>query len=98
MILPVYPPLNVIFFKFSIIHKTFFARVCFQWYTFPGETSAEKSDDLKWQKLYTVKLATTLFLYTVLSLVFMYKGSQPRIYADLLRFQSRVKDPILIIV
>ena len=31
-------------------------------------------------------------------LVFMRKGSQPRIYADLLRFQSSVKDPIYITI
>ena len=28
----------------------------------------------------------------------MWKGSQPRIYTDLLRFQSRVKDPMHIIM
>ena len=31
------------------------------------------------------------------NLVFMSKGSQPRVYADLLRFYSRVKDTILIV-
>ena len=73
--IPVCYRLNVMFFKFLLIHKTLF----FLCYTLPGKTWPEKSDDTKWPKLYAI-----LFLFW--NLVFMCKGSQPRIYADLLRF------------
>ena len=73
--IPVCYRLNVMFFKFLLIHKTLF----FLCYTLPGKTWPEKSDDTKWPKLYAI-----LFLFW--NLVFVCKGSQPRIYADLLRF------------
>ena len=88
----VYPRLNVIF-KFLYIRHKFFARVCFfmtylAWKNFVRE---------KWP----CKLAKNLlgFVFVLVwNLVFMCKVSQPRIYPDLLRFQSRVKDPIHIII
>ena len=54
----VYPCLDVMFFKFWFIHKTFFGQVLFQQYTLPGKTSPEKSDDTKWRKFYVI-----LFFY-----------------------------------
>ena len=66
-----YPRLTVIFFKFSFIHETFFARV----FARSGE-----------------KFTRFCFCFIV------ELSSQPRIYADLLRLQSRVKDPKGIII
>ena len=57
----------------------------------PSKTLLEKSDDTNSKNL-------TQFCFVFFwNLVFICKGSQPRIYADLLRFLSRVKDPIHII-
>ena len=86
---PVYSCLNVMFFKFLFICETIFVRVCIL-------------------MIYLVKLClkrvTTwrgenfqqFFLFWILG--FMCKGTQSRIYADLLRFQSKVKNPIHIII
>ena len=87
-----YPRLNVSF-KFLFIHKTFFARVCFLMIYLAWQNLARE----KWRHEVAKILrgsAFVLFWY----LVFMCKGCQPRIYADLLRFQSRVNDPIHIIL
>ena len=56
--IPVYPPLNVMLFKFLFIHKTFFARVCFlmlylTWWNFASE---------KWQN----EVAKTLLGFIIL--------------------------------
>ena len=91
--IPVYPCLNVMFFKVLFMQKTFFARVCF-------------FNDIPYlAKLCQRKVMTqngknfTRFCFVLFwNFVFMCKGSQPKIYADLLRFQSRVKDPIHIII
>ena len=89
-IIPVYSYLNVMLFKFFLIHKTFFARVCFSMIYLTWESFTRE----KWRQ----EVAKTLrgFVFVLfLTLVFMCKSSQPRIYTGLLRFQSRAKDPAI---
>ena len=71
------------------IHKTFFGRVCFLMMHFTWQNFARE----KWRHEVGKIIRSFVFVLTWI-LVFMYQGSQPRIYADLLGFQSRVKDPI----
>ena len=90
---PVYPRFTFMFFKFLFMHKTFFARVYFlmiylNWQNFARE---------KWQHEVAKILHGFIFILFC-NLVFICKGSQPRIYADLLRFQSGVKHPIHTII
>ena len=90
---PVYPRFTFMFFKFLFMHKTFFAWVYFlmiylNWQNFARE---------KWQHEVAKILHGFIFILFC-NLVFICKGSQPRIYADLLRFQSGVKDPIHTII
>ena len=68
--IPVYPRLNVMFFKFSVIHKTFFAQVRFlkiylTWENFTRE---------KWQHE-EVKISGGFVFALFCNLVFMCKGS-----------------------
>ena len=86
--IPVYPRLNVMFFKFLFIYKAFFARVCFSMIYLPYLAK------LRQRKVTTRSDDNFMPFCFVLfwNLVFMCKGSQPRIYADLLRVNSRVKD------
>ena len=86
--IPVYPRLNVMFFKFLFIYKAFFARVCFSMIYLPYLTK------LRQRKVTTRSDDNFMPFCFVLfwNLVFMCKGSQPRIYADLLRVNPRVKD------
>ena len=91
----VYPCRNVMFFKFLFIHKRFFARVCFLILIFalPGKTSVEKSDDTNWRKFHAVLF---LFYFGILLLCAKIASLETMlIYVD---FQSRVKDPIHIII
>ena len=86
---PVYPRFTFMFFKFLFMHKTFFARVYFlmiylNWQNFARE---------KWQHEVAKILHGFIFIL-FWDLVFICKGSQPRIYADL----SGVKDPIHTII
>ena len=91
--IPVYLRRKVMFFQFLSIHKTLFARVCFlliyvTWQNFPRE---------KWR--HEVAKILRSFVFVLLwNLVSMCKGSQSRIYADLLRFQPRVNDPLHVII
>ena len=85
--IPEYLHLNVMFFMFLFIHKTFFLSLFFN--DIPYLTKRR-------QRKVTTRSGEDFVLFW--NLVFMCKGSHPRIYADLLRFQSRVKDPIHIII
>ena len=91
--IPVYPRLKVMFFKFLFIHKIFFCTnlslmICVTWQNFAR---------VKWRQK-VVKILHIFVFVLFWNLVFMCKASQPRIYVDLLRFQSRVKDPVHIII
>ena len=88
-----YSSVNDMFFKFLFIHKVFFARVCFlmihhAWQNFARE---------KWRHE-AAKILRGFVFVLFWNLVFICKGSQPRIYADLIRFQSRLRDSIHIII
>ena len=80
---------NILKVKFLFIYETFFARVCFlmvylTWQNFTRE---------KW--LYkAMKILQSFGFVLFWNSVFTYKISQPRIYGDLIRFQSRLKDSI----
>ena len=91
--IPVHPRLNVVFFKFSFICKTFFPRVYFLKIYVTLQNFAKE----KWRQKVAKNLRGFIF-YFFWNLVFMWKGSQPRIYTELLRFQLRVEDPKHIIV
>ena len=90
--IPVYPHLNVMSFTFLFIYKTFFAWVVF--------------DDIPYlAKLCKRQVTTrcgknfTQFCFCfILELSFYVQSKKFRIYADLLRFQSRVMDPIYIVI
>ena len=95
--IPLYPCLDVMFFKF-------FCFVFFQIMKyFCG--SLFFNDKPYLAKLRQRKVTTRSggnFMWFcfcfIWNLVYMRKGNQPRIYVDLLRFQSKVKDPINIII
>ena len=92
-IILVYPQLNVMLFKFLFSHKTFFCASLF-------------FNDILYlvkvcQKKVTTQIAqnfTWFCFFIFLNFVFICKGSHPRSNADLLRFQSSVKDPIHLII
>ena len=88
--IPVYPSLNVMFFKFLFI-QYFWVSLLF--------------NDIPYlKKLYLRKVTTrsdknvSRLCFCFILVVFMQKGSHPKSFADLIRFQPRVKDPICIIV
>ena len=66
--------------------KHFLHEFAFQWYTYLTWQNFARE---KWQHEVTTILCRFVLFW---NLVFMCKGSQPRIYADLLRVNSRVKD------
>ena len=89
----VYPHLTVMFFKFLFICKEFFcARLFSNDIPYLAKLRQRKVTTTKWRKFYEFHFI--LFW----KLVFMCEGSQPRTYTDLFRFQSRVKEPIHIII
>ena len=84
-----YPSLNLMFFKFLLILNTLFAPV----YFFKYIPYLVKLCQKKVTKRSGENFTRFCFCF-FWKLVFMCKVSQLRIHADLLRFQSRVKDVI----
>ena len=91
--IPVYPCLSVKFFKFLVIPETFFARVYFSVRYLTCQSFAREN----WRNE-VVKILRSFVFVLFWNLVFMCKSNQPRIYADLLKFQSRAQDSVLIII
>lgn len=100
---PVYPCLNVMFFKFLCIYETFFARL---WHSLPDKTSQEKMTIQSgenftwiWSGFEILKWFCFCFIFGLSFYVQkVVKGCQPATYPVLLTFQSRVKDPMYIII
>ena len=90
-----YPHFNIMLFKFVFVQKAFFALFCLfndRQYLNCQNFSREKG------RLEVAKLLRHFVFALFWNLFFMRKGSQLRIYADLVRFQSRVKGPMHITI
>ena len=88
--IPVYSRLNLMSFKFLFIHKIMFCASLF----FNDIPCSTKLNTREKRRHEVVKLLRGFAFVLFWNLVFMCKGSQPRVYADLLRFHSIKKDSI----